>query len=114
MISVIEYQAKAAGLVEDDTYHYPSVNGISVSDCYDLTLIVTATAVTGSLDAKLQAFDPGSQDWFDVASGAIAQLTGAGTNLVTVTSGFGSRVRVEATIGTTSANFSVGLIGKQR
>jgi len=111
---VIEYQAKAAGLVEDDTYYYPSLAGVYIGDCYDLSLVVTATAVTGSLDAKLQTFDPGGQDWFDVASGAIAQLTTAGTNLKTVTSGFGSRVRVCAVIGTTSANFSVGLIGKQR
>ncbi len=111
---MIEMQAKAAGLVEDATYYYPSSDGVNIGDCYDLTLIVKASAVTGTLDAKLQTLDPGSQDWFDVASGAITQLTGAGTNLKTVTSGFGSRVRVLAVIGTTSANFSVGLMGKQR
>lgn len=111
---MIEMQAKVAGLVEDATYYYPSSDGVYVGDCYDLTLVVKASAVTGTLDAKLQTFDPGQQDWFDVASGAITQLTGAGQQLKTVTSGFGSRVRVCAVIGTTSANFSVGLIGKQR
>ena len=114
MISVIEYQAKAAGLVEDDTYYYPSSVGVFIGDCYDLTMIVKASAVTGTLDAKFQTFDPGQQDWFDVASGAITQLADAGQQLKTVTSGFGSRVRVCAVIGTTSANFSVGLVGKQR
>src|SRR5690554_1403899 len=113
---MLEMQLKASGELADSAtpYYYPSADGVEILDTYELTVVINATAVAGTVDAKLQCMDPGSGEWFDVTNGAIAQMSSAGVGIVTVDAGFGNRVRVAVTVGTDDATLSVGLIGRQR
>jgi hypothetical protein len=87
-----------------------------------IRLFINATiSGGGTLDVKLQNFDPASAAWYDTPTGAsIVQLVATGSIVLTVYPGIattankdvsqplGMRWRVVAVIGTAATTFSIG------
>ncbi|MEK6323619.1 MAG: hypothetical protein AABN33_18415 [Acidobacteriota bacterium] len=73
--------------------------------CY---LSVTANSgTTPTLDVKFQDSPDGGTTWFDVAGGSFAQVTTTnGTQVVSTTRKFASRVRCVATIAGTTPSYT--------
>lgn len=110
----------AATYVHGSTVHYspeycnPGARGAR------FYINVTNVNTTGTLDLKLQNFDPASQAWMDVPDASITQITSASAVVWTIypgqeedlgseiTTPLGLRWRLAATVGTADVAFSVG------
>jgi hypothetical protein len=97
-------------------YVNPGADGIR------LFFNVTAIGAAGTVDAKIQNFDPASQTWMDVPKAAIAQITSNTAVVFTLHPGdsespspdndisttLGIRWRLSVTVGVNAVTFSVG------
>lgn len=108
--------ARAVATYNSPEYVNPGAEG--------LRIFVNATiSGGGTLDLKVQNFDPASQTWMDVPGASATQITATGTAVITLFPGntgdleaddnniatpLGMRWRISVTIGTATTTFSVG------
>lgn len=86
-----------------------TVNGDSteVGEFPSVVAFLNASAVTGTLDVKLQD-SPNGTDWYDIPNGAFTQATAAGTQRLSV-SDIGMHLRAVATVGGTTPSVTATL-----
>lgn len=71
------------------------------------TVFLNVTAVTGSVDVKVETMDPASEEWFEVV--AFAQAAGV-TKECKAVECIGSSIRINYAVSAGTATFSVGAV----